>query len=485
MTRHERSGSIGILGVLSVLVGLGWAPAARAADAPAGSIDVEEAVRVALRQNPDFRRAVAAVGAYEGARLDALAGILPGASGSYAYSKSHSTTTLKGLDLQILVNDTYPNGTVVRRGDLPLDSDSHDTGFGVTLREDIGFSSWYRYRSAQADVQGARYSREDAAQQLAYSVREQFYLVLRAQDLLTVQQEDLRLARDEERRINSMFELGSVARVDVLKSRVRVSDAEVALIRQQNAVDIEKSRLATLLGYTPDTRLQLAGDLQVPGAPVDSASAADEAETRPDLMAAREAVRSANNLYRSAALSRVPSLFASFDVNTSTGGSERDNVTRQTFPETPGAGDTTLVLYDFPVSSDSDFDGWTFRVGATVSLDAFLNMGQHKRARSNLKQQQYQLATRELAAQQELEEAILNYRASVSAIQAADRGVESAEEDLRLSEERYQQGLGTVLELLESQVNLTKARNSRVNALTGLKISEAALDRARGAPVPN
>jgi len=33
-------------------------------------------------------------------------------------------------------------------------------------------------------------------------------------------------------------------------------------------------------------------------------------------------------------------------------------------------------------------------------------------------------------------------------------------------------------------VNLTKARNTRVNALTGLKISEAALDKARGAPVP-
>jgi len=62
--------------------------------------------------------------------------------------------------------------------------------------------------------------------------------------------------------------------------------------------------------------------------------------------------------------------------------------------------------------------------------------------------------------------------------------VDSAEEDLRLSQERYQQGLGTVLELLEAQVNLTRARDTLVNALTVLKISEAALDKARGASLP-
>ena len=62
--------------------------------------------------------------------------------------------------------------------------------------------------------------------------------------------------------------------------------------------------------------------------------------------------------------------------------------------------------------------------------------------------------------------------------------MESAEEDLRLSQERYRQGLGTILELLEAQVNLTRARYNLVNALTGLKISEAALDKARGTPIP-
>jgi len=86
--------------------------------------------------------------------------------------------------------------------------------------------------------------------------------------------------------------------------------------------------------------------------------------------------------------------------------------------------------------------------------------------------------------QQELQEAILNHRTAAQAIVAAERGVEAAEEDLRLSRERYQQGLGTILELTEAQVNLTRARYTLVDAKTSLKISEAALAKARGHDFP-
>jgi len=123
-------------------------------------------------------------------------------------------------------------------------------------------------------------------------------------------------------------------------------------------------------------------------------------------------------------------------------------------------------------------------VGAQVNLDFFFNTGATKRARWQARQSQSRLMDLKLAVQQELEEAILNYRASLKAVDVARRGVESAQEDMRLSEERYQQGLGTILDLLEAQVALTRARNNLVNAQTGVKISEAALDKARGAPLP-
>ena len=217
---------------------------------------------------------------------------------------------------------------------------------------------------------------------------------------------------------------------------------------------------------------------------MDSLQAAQEAKHRPDLEQARANLRGATHQARAAVLSRLPGLFASFDWNTSGGSSKSDQITQLALPDVPAPGDTAMALVKFPVNSDSDFDGWTFRVGATVNLDAFLNLGQHRRARATEEQARHRLADLRLSVQRELDEAILNYRTSIRAIEAARRGVESAEEDLRLSRERYEQGLGTVLELLEAQVNLTKARDNLVNAQTGLKISEAAVDKARGAPLP-
>ena len=426
-------------------------PAMARAQEPPRPLDVHEAVRLALQQNYAYLRAAADVGVAEGNRLDAIAGLLPSAVGEYAKNKQHSEQTYP--DLNQATNSTL-----------------NSSGFGASVREDLSLFSWYRYRSAQAGVSQARHGKEAAAQDLAFRVRQQFYLVLRAQELLRVQEEDLRLAQDQERRTTSMFELGSVARVDVLKAKVRVSDAEVALIRQENQVDIETAQLATLLGLNVEPPLQLSGELKADVVPVDSAQAIRESASRPDVLSAQENLRSLANLHRAAVLSRVPGLFATFDANTGSGDSEVTQLISDTTFTTP--------------KTDVEFDQWSARIGASVALDALFNTGQVKRAGAIKRQAEYDLRGLELEVQREVQQAVLNERAALKAIDAAQRGVESAEEDLRLSQERYQQGLGTVLELLEAQVNLTRARDSLVNALTVLKISEAALDRARGAPLP-
>jgi outer membrane protein TolC len=472
---------IGIAGVVAVVAAGGSVPAG----AQGGPLTVDEAVRIALRENRGFRQTVDGVGIVEGQRLDAIASMLPQASGSLSYSKSKQTRTFVGIPLRTVTNAANPMGMVTERGDISTEGRSSGSGLGLTLEESFSLSLWHRYRGSQADVTGARYGREAAAQTLAFTVRQQFYTVLMAKDLLSVQEEALQLARDQERRIDSMFELGSVARVDVLKARVQVSDAEVAVIRQQNAVDIETSRLAALLGFRPDRGLEISGALDAEYAAVDSSAVANEALARPDLRQAEASLRGASNLYKASLLSRLPSLFASFTLSSSSGSSEDEQITTLDFPGQPGAGDTTSVLFAFPIpKSDLEFESWQLRVGASVNLDAFLNMGQHKSSRARRLQAEHYLEGLELDIQQEIEEAILNYRASHKAIGAAERGVESAQEDLRLSQERYQQGLGTVLELLEAQVNLTRARNGLVVAKAGLKVSEAALDKARGAALP-
>ncbi|MDP6528107.1 MAG: TolC family protein, partial [Gemmatimonadota bacterium] len=68
-------------------------------------------------------------------------------------------------------------------------------------------------------------------------------------------------------------------------------------------------------------------------------------------------------------------------------------------------------------------------------------------------------------------------------IGVAGSGVRSAEEDLRLAQERFKLGEGTILEVIDAQVNHTRARTSLVSATYDLRLAQAGLRRAMGSAV--
>ena len=68
----------------------------------------------------------------------------------------------------------------------------------------------------------------------------------------------------------------------------------------------------------------------------------------------------------------------------------------------------------------------------------------------------------------------------IRSLWVAKTGLESAEEDLKLSQEKYNVGSGTILDLLDAQVNLQRSRQQYVVALTAARIAEAQIERARG-----
>ena len=68
-------------------------------------------------------------------------------------------------------------------------------------------------------------------------------------------------------------------------------------------------------------------------------------------------------------------------------------------------------------------------------------------------------------------------------IKAREEEVTSAEEDLKLAEERYRVGAGTALELIDAQVTYTSAQSNHVQALYDHKLALAQLEKAMGQEV--
>jgi outer membrane protein TolC len=63
---------------------------------------------------------------------------------------------------------------------------------------------------------------------------------------------------------------------------------------------------------------------------------------------------------------------------------------------------------------------------------------------------------------------------------AAQRGLESATENLKLTQEKYNVGSSTILELIDAQVQLETAQSDRVKALAAIHVAEAQINRVRG-----
>ena len=62
----------------------------------------------------------------------------------------------------------------------------------------------------------------------------------------------------------------------------------------------------------------------------------------------------------------------------------------------------------------------------------------------------------------------------------ARRAVESATENLNLTQQKYNVGSATILELIDAEVQLQRARSDAVSALAAMRVAEAFIERVRG-----
>ena len=80
----------------------------------------------------------------------------------------------------------------------------------------------------------------------------------------------------------------------------------------------------------------------------------------------------------------------------------------------------------------------------------------------------------------EVHQTMLGHQEAVEREGLARRTLESASENLHLVQQKYNVGSATILDLIDSQVQLQRAQSDLVSALAAIRIAEAALARVRG-----
>jgi outer membrane protein TolC len=422
--------------------------------APAGERwSLARIIAVALEQNVDSRAAHARTVQAKGAALGAWGGLLPSLTGDldYTHTRQNSVTFLG-------VGDTLV--PYVRKFDV------HSAGLGAESNL-LSVSALSEKRRRDHLRRSAQESEAEARNTVVFDVKQQYFNLLKAERLADVSAESERLARDEETRAQARFEVGTVARGDVLKAKARHATTRLDLIRAVNQVQIQRSRLKQIVGLRPGESLEIEGVLDERVTVPDSSSVVREAlKARPQISSRAAAERAARSGLFGARMNRFPTITGSVNLDRSKN-EERFKLAAG------GVSESDIEFY----STD-----WRSNVRLTLPVfNGFALEGQMKTAKGQLLEAEAQRRQSELDVAVEVEQAWLTLREALERIDVAKDGLASAEEDYNFSKGRYELGAGTFLDMLNAEVGLAQAKQSYVEALADAHTAEAALERAVGA----
>ncbi len=419
-------------------------------------LTADQAVKMALVHNSQVISANAGLYDARGGLYRAYSGVLPSAFASL--TRSGSWTKNKPGTLSFGEASFF----------TPDKQESYSTSPTLQGSWDVfNLASLASLSSARSGLKSAEWSREAARASVALTTRQQFYQVVQAVKLVGVATNALVLARDSEHRVRALFEVGSVSRNDVLQAQVQTAQSQLDSIAAVQSLLTQRDLLAKIIGTEQSRMGEVDTVLTFTPRDYDEGSLLGEARTnRPDLKAAEAGLRSAKAAVAATRMQRLPYV--------TLGGSYTWNPV--------SSSKNTFVSRDTIISSRSESQyEKAARVAVNMNIfDGFAMEANSASARASLLRAHdtYDVLQRNLEA--DVHEATLTYRQALASEQVAEAAVAAATESVKLTQQKYNVGSATILDLITAQVQLQRAESQLVSALASIRVAEAQIERVRG-----
>lgn len=321
-------------------------------------------------------------------------------------------------------------------------------------------------RMGKLSQDSACFRLQDAIQTVIANVRTQFYEVLVNRELIAVQEEQVALLASQLKDQQARFEVGSVPRFNVLQAEVALANARPPLTQARNNYHIAQLQLAKTLGY--ETRclaarqepFQLFGELCIPD-PYTSLSCG--------LWIARE-----RNPFLQA--QRLSILMEIEDVL----------IQRAGYKPTLSA-NSGYTIENNRLSRDLGdiVHGWFFAFqGSWAIFDGGETYGKVKQAKARLEQARINYEDTMQQVELQVQQAWANLLQARETIGGGRATIVQAAEAVRLARERLAAGAGTQLDILNATVQLAQARTTELQARSTYNAALAEFDRVTAACLP-
>jgi len=409
-------------------------------------ITLQQALDLAARNNRELQVAELELRRSRSALREARADLYPNLGAQADLTRQGSGFSGSGQDndnlppelQQFSQNNTRTNLT----GTLELNYDLFTSGRRAA-----------NIRAAEEQVRFDELEVERQREQLRLDITNSYYDIQQAGEEIRIAQAAVTNAQRSLQDAQALERAGLGTRFDVLRSQVQLANATQDLTQALSQLRIAQRQLAQQLSLPPNANIAAADPVAVAerwtlGLEETIIRAFDNRAELAQQLAQRDISRARRRIAL-AELGPQVSLFANYNVVS--------DLEEDLSPED------------------------NYAVGARVGLNLFDGGAARARAaqeEANIEIAETQFANTRDQVRFQVEEAYNQLQSNFENIQTASVAVEQAEESLRLARLRFQAGVGTQLDVIEAETELTQAQSNQLQAILNYNRALAALERA-------
>lgn len=415
---------------------------------------IEEAVRLAVKNNHELAAARHEVGKADAQVREAWGYALPSIDLSGRYTRA--------IKKPVFFFPNIFDSAASKRGEVTAIEIGSDNSFDLTMTvSQVLFNSavFTGVGTARIYSQAARQVYRSKLLETVTTVRKAFYGVLLAAEVRTMLIANLKNAEDNFRNASVLAAQGLISEYDKLRAEVGLANVRPEVIRAESNLELAINGLKLALGIPFGQPIEVEGMLEFK--PVDDGVLEEAPSTvlkqNPGLIALRYQ-EDVNDAYTAIERSNYLPSLAAF-------GNYQFQAQKN---------DLRISAHDFVRSSV---------VGLSLSLSIFngLRTGARvEQAELETRKTQESIKRTEMTLQTAVQSTLMSLKRARERVEAQGRTVELAEQGYRIASTRFRSGSGTQLEVTDAQLALTTAKTNRMQAIYDYHVASMELDQLLG-----
>jgi outer membrane protein len=404
-------------------------------------LTLQKAIEISLANNPSLMVDHYEIQASWDEKDEATGAVLPsiGLQGGYSRYRDYR-----------LIQPRRP-GTA---GDLQFSDELFSGDIVLSIPVYTGGKLVNQIKSAELIAQSKERQLLHNRSELVFNVSSVFYSILSQREVIESLNFSHKVLEEHLKKIRDLIEAQKAAKVDLLRTEVRLADIEQQLIHEQNILKIKKSVLANYLGLEGSyENLDVEGELQQTETPSGSEDGFARAMiNRQDYQSLLLTVEASEKTVEIAKARRSVdvSLRASYG-NRWDGDSSQDNEVGE------------IGLYaQMPL-----FEGG--RIEAAI-----------RRVKNRLNAQKQMLRKLQQQIRLEIDTAKSNLQSTQARIDVTQKALEQSQESLRIERQKYELGKGAIVDVLDAQSEMLNSQVNYYTSLADYNIAAAQLRMAIG-----